>query len=75
MAAIRATAEEARSGSDEEFGERHAAYFLAFAEERAAKTCAAGEAQAMAEMVMELENLRSALQYRGIGSGASFWAP
>jgi predicted ATPase len=49
--------------SDAEFHQRHARYFLDFAEERAAAVRTPDEARALAEMALELDNLRAALDW------------
>lgn len=46
-----------------EFHQRHALFFLRFAEGRAAAVRTPGEAAALAEMVLELDNLRAALEW------------
>ena len=46
-----------------EFHQRHALFFVGFAEERAAQVRTPGEAQALAEMALELDNLRAALDW------------
>lgn len=51
----------ARKLTDEEFHERHARFFVRFAEERAAKIRTPDEAAALGEMALELDNLRAAL--------------
>jgi tetratricopeptide (TPR) repeat protein len=59
--------------TDEEFQERHAHFFLRFAEERAAKIRTPDEASALTEMALEIDNLRAALNWSRQSEGRAEW--